>query len=125
MRKVKTVLLLIIIAVLVFIASQNMDLLLNNQSFRLNLYFVEEYISPELPNAVFLFAFLAFGFLVSYFFSLWQRFKSAKMIKSLDTTIESHLQEISQLRNEVQALQGDIPDTEQETSDSPSEAQTA
>jgi len=124
MRKVKSFLLLIILAFLAFIGIQNKDLFMDPQNFRLNFYFIEEYIAPELPNGVFLLSFLLFGLLVSYIFSLWQRFKSAKTIKSLNATIESHLQEISQLRNEVQALKGDIPDNEQETSDSPAEAQT-
>lgn len=124
MRKFKSLLLLIIIAFLAFIGIQNKALFLDPQTFRLNFYFIEEYIAPELPNALFLFAFLLFGLLVSYFFSLWQHFKSRKTIKGLNTTIESHVQEISQLRNEVQALKGDVPDNEQETSDSPAEAQT-
>ena len=124
MRKVKSFILLIIIAFLAFIGIQNKNLFLDPQNFRLNFYFIEEYIAPELPNAVFLFAFLLFGLLVSYFFSLWQHFKSRKTIKSLNSTIEYHLKEISQLRNEVQSLKGDIPDNEQETSDSPAEAQT-
>ncbi|MFC1856653.1 LapA family protein [Thermodesulfobacteriota bacterium] len=125
MRKIKSFLLLIIIVFLAFIGIQNKDLFLDPQNFRLNFYFIEEYIAPELPNAVFLFAFLLSGLLVSYFFSLWQHFKSRKTIKSLTATIEYHLQEISQLRNEVESIKGDIPDNEQETSDSPAEeAQT-
>ena len=113
MKKVKFIFGLLIIGLLGLIVYQNQELFLNKQSFRIYLFFMDEYQAPDLPNAVFFLLCFLIGLLISYFLILSERFKSKKMIKSLNASVDSHVRELSALKGEVESIKtgaaGDKP----------------
>jgi uncharacterized integral membrane protein len=113
MKKFKFVFGLLIIGLLGLIVYQNQELFLNKQSFRIYLFFMDEYKAPDLPNAVFFLVCFLIGLLISYFLILSERFKSKKMIKSLNASVDSHVRELSTLKSEVESIKtgaaGDKP----------------
>ena len=74
------------------------------QSLSLKLPFLEVYHTPELPHAVIFLVFFLIGFLIAYFFSLYERFKSKKTIKNLNTTTASQFEELEALKGELESL---------------------
>jgi hypothetical protein len=123
MNKIKFGFVILIIGLLGLIVYQNQELFLNKQSFRLYLFFTDEYQAPDLPNAVFLLACFLIGLLISYFFSLSERFKSKKMIKSLNASVDSHVREISALKGEVESIKTGVADDKTNGADNSVETQ--
>lgn len=100
MKKVKIAFWAVLIAFFVLLIYQNQELSFSRQTLGINLYFVN-YRTPELPNIIFYLCFFVLGFIVSFLFGLSRRFRSKKMIKSLNQTIESNVQTISELKGMV------------------------
>ncbi len=117
MKQIKTIFWLIILGFVGLVIYQNQDLFLNEQSFGLNLFFTDEFKAPGLPNAIFLLASFLIGLLISYFFSLSERFRSKKIIKNLNVSVDSHLRELSALRSEVESLKGGSAGNKEEAAD--------
>ena len=117
MKQIKTIFWLIILGFVGLVIYQNQNLFLNEQSFGLNLFFADEFKAPDLPNAIFLLASFLIGLLISYFFSLSERFRSKKIIKNLNVSVDSHLRELSALRSEVESLKGDSAGNKEEAAD--------
>jgi uncharacterized integral membrane protein len=125
MNKVKFIFGFLIIVLLGLIVYQNQELFLDKQSFRLYLFFTDEYQALDLPNAVFLLACFLIGLLISYFFSLSERFKSKKMIKSLNASVDSHVKELSALKGEVESIKTGVAGEKPNGSDDSTETQSA
>lgn len=106
MNKFKLIGGLFLIAVPLLVAYQNQTLFLDGQTFRFHLYGVSEYVSAEMPNAVFFLIFFLLGFLLAYFLGLAQRFKSRKIIQQLKAERDAQLDQLGQLKMELDALQG-------------------
>lgn len=105
MRKFKIVLWVMIIGFIAVIFFSNKDYFLAKQSLKINILVGEPYKLKELPNAVFFLIFFLTGFLVAYFFGLFERFKSNKKVKTLNEAATSQLKEISTLKKEVASFQ--------------------
>ena len=73
------------------------------QGFGINLYFAN-YEIPEIYNVILFFAFFAAGLLVAYIFSLFSKFKANKTIKELKSSMTSSMQQVSALKQELDAL---------------------
>ena len=125
MNKVKFVIGILIIGLLGLIVHQNQELFLNKQSFRLYLFVTDEYQAPDLPNAVFFLACFLIGLLISYFFSLSERFKSKKMIKNLSASVDSHIRELSALKGEVESIKTATADEKLNGSEDSTKVQSA
>ena len=104
MKKVKIVFWIIILIFMVAFFIQNKLFFMAKQSLNLKLPFLEAYHTPELPHAVLFLVFFLVGFLIAYFFSLYERFKSKKVIKNLNTAAASQLEEMAALKAEMEAL---------------------
>ena len=105
MKKIKMILWILSILFVVLVVYQNQGLFLDKQPIIVNLYFAT-YQTPEMPVAIFfLFCFLV-GLLISYFINLSEKFRSKKMIKGLTATLDSQLKKISELKNELESVQG-------------------
>lgn len=104
MKQIKIILWLIILGLMGLVVYQNQDLFLDKQRFGLNLYVIDAYTAPDLPNAIFLLACFLGGLLFAYFFGLAERFKSRKTIKMLNAMVDAQVQEISALKNEMASL---------------------
>lgn len=118
MKQIKFILLVIIVGFIVLFIFQNQEFITAGQSVRLNLYFGDEYHSPEIPNIVlFLICFVA-GFIISYFLNLAQRFKANKTIKELKAQAASQLEEISALKIQLESIPGNSPGIKEEINES-------
>ena len=117
MKQIKTIFWLIILGFAGLVIYQNQDLFLNEQRFGLNLFFTDEFKAPDLPNAIFLLASFLIGLLIAYFFSLSERFRSKKIIKNLNVSVDSHLRELSALKSEMESLKGGSAGNKEEAAD--------
>jgi uncharacterized integral membrane protein len=111
MKKVKIVLWIILLGFLAIIFYSNQDYFLAKQSIQIKIPHIATKSFKEMPNVVYFLVFFVIGFLVAYFFSLSERFKSKKTIKNLNTAATSQLQEISTLKKELDALKVSVVDT--------------
>ncbi len=102
MKQVKIVYWMLIIAFIGLLVYQNQPLFLAKQTIRIDLQFAS-YELPDLPNVIILMVCFLVGLLISYFFSLSERYSSKKMIKNLNTTIVSLQQKISALKNSLES----------------------
>jgi uncharacterized integral membrane protein len=110
MKKVKIVLWIILIGFLAIIFFSNQDYFLAKQSIQIKIPHIATKTFKELPNVVYFLVFFVIGFLVAYFLSLSERFKSKKTIKNLNTAATSQLQEISDLKKEMDSLKSNVVD---------------
>ncbi|MBU0768287.1 MAG: LapA family protein [Proteobacteria bacterium] len=106
MKKVKIVLWIIFLGFIAIIFFSNKVYFLAKQGIQINLPFTEPFQIKELPNAVYFLIFFLAGFLIAYFISLSERFKSKKAIKNLNAAATSQLEEISILKKEINSLKG-------------------
>ena len=109
MKKVKIAFWLIILVFVSVFVYQNMDFFMAEQSLRLNLGVLETFHTPELPHAVLFLVFFLTGFLIAYFFGLYDRFKSNKTIKSLNAADTAQQDELTALKRELELLRGASP----------------
>jgi len=103
MRKVKIVLWLILIGFISLVFFQNQEYLMSKQAIALDFYITDAFLSQELPNAVWFLSALFIGLLLSYFLSLFERFRLNKMIKDLKAKLNSHADMVSRLRAELES----------------------
>ena len=104
MKKVKIVLWIIFLGFIAIVFFSNKDYFLLKQGIQINVPFTEPFQLQELPNAIYFLVFFLAGFLIAYFISLSERFKSKKTIKNLNAAATSQLKEISVLKKEVDSL---------------------
>ena len=104
MKKIKIVLWVIFLGLIAIIFFSNKDYFLVKQSIQINIPFSEPFQIQELPNAIYFLIFFLAGFLIAYFISLSERFKSKKTIKNLNAAATSQLEEISVLKKEIDSL---------------------
>jgi hypothetical protein len=103
MKKAKIAFWVILIAFIALLAYQNWDFFMSTHGLRVNLL-VKEYQTPELQNAILFLIFFFAGLLISYFFSLFERFKSKKVIKNLNSSLEQNQKLLEALKTEMEAL---------------------
>ena len=108
MKKVKIVLWIILLGFLAIVFFSNQDYFLAKQSIQIKIPHVVDKPFKEMPNAVYFLVFFVIGFLVAYFLSLSERFKSKKTIKNLNAAATSQLQEISTLKKEIDTLKSGV-----------------
>jgi len=104
MKRVKIVFWVIVLVFAAYFVYQNQIFFMAKQSLSFKLPFLEAYHTPELPHAVIFLVFFLIGFLIAYFFSLYERFKSKKTIKNLNTTTASQFEELEALKGELESL---------------------
>jgi cell division protein FtsL len=106
MKKATLIIWVIILGFIALVIFQNQTFFLAKNTLRLNLGISEEYLSPELPNAVIFLIFFFCGVIIEYLFSVSTRFKAKRTIKKLNTNIAAHINELSELKREVNTLKG-------------------
>jgi hypothetical protein len=105
MKKGTLIIWLIIFGFIALVIFQNLTFFQDKTALRLNLG-IKEYSIPETHNAVVLLIFFFFGLILAYLFSFSARFKAKRTIKKLNTTIAGQINEISELKNEINKLKG-------------------
>ena len=106
MKNVKIAFWVIIVGFIILFLFQNQDVIIEKQSFKLDLMVADEYHTPELPNGIIYFVCLLTGFFIAFFVALSDRFKFKKNVKNLQTTNNSQLEEITHLKSRLELLQG-------------------
>jgi uncharacterized integral membrane protein len=106
MKKVKIALWVIFLGLIALIFFSNKDYFMAKHGIQINLYVTEPFHIQELPNIIYFLIFFLAGFLIAYFISLSERFKSKKTIKNLNAAATSQLEEISLLKKEIDSLKG-------------------
>ena len=104
MKKFKIALGVIIVGFFAIIFFSNKDYFMAQQGLKIDLLVGDPYHLKDLPNAFYFLIFFLVGFLIAYFTSLFDRFKSKKKIKTLNTAATDQLKEISALKKEVESL---------------------
>ncbi len=100
MKKVKIVILVIILVFVGIVIFQNRAFFMAEQSLVINLMFAE-YKMPGIANIVLFLICFFIGLLIGYFYFIFIRFKLNKTIRRLNSTINSHLEIISDLEKDV------------------------
>jgi len=107
MKKGTLLIWVIIFGFIALVIFQNKAFFLESKtSISLNLGITEAYQAPELPNAVIVLFFFGCGIIIAYLFSFSARFKSKRTIKRLNLTIASHINELAELKSEINTLKG-------------------
>ena len=126
MKKVKIAFWVIILGFIALIVYQNLSYFTAKQNFNLNLTFAK-YEFPGIENYILFIVCLLVGFILAFFFGLSERMKSKKNIKNLQITVDSYLEKISTLKNELEAIKSSSvkkvsPDIKQDLADSSDKA---
>ncbi|MBU1712626.1 MAG: LapA family protein [Proteobacteria bacterium] len=103
MNKIKFVILIIVFVIIGLFVWDNGAFLLAKNSISLNL-FIKTYNTPELPTGIILLIIFFAGLLVAYVFALFERFRLNAEIKGLKYSIDSNIEKIAELKNEVVSL---------------------
>ena len=82
---------------------QNQDFFMVKQSLSIDLIF-KRYETPELLRAILFGAIFLTGFIISYIFTLIDRLRFRKVVKSLGAEIDSQNKNITSLINELESL---------------------
>ena len=118
MKNLKIAFWIILFAFIGLILFQNREFYMSQHSLGIDLMFFN-YQTPEVPNAVLFLAFFFAGLLISYFFSLLERFNSRKANKNLTESLGTCEKMLDALKAENEGLKGageDVPAPPEETS---------
>ena len=113
MNAIKIILLSIIFVIIGLFVWDNGAFLLAKNKISLNLL-IKTYSTPELPTGIILLICFFVGLLVSYVISLFERFRLNAEIKGLKYTIDSNLEKMSELKNEVISLRNKFSSEQKE-----------
>ena len=109
MKKIRIALLLAALGFFGLVIYQNMSYLLTSANLQMNLWIAGPYVSDGVKNAQLILGAFFVGLLISYFLGLSSRFKNNKIIKSLNATLNSQMETITALKNELSKYQGPTP----------------
>ncbi len=106
MKRATLIIWVIIFGFIALVIFQNQTFFMTHHSLRLNLGFINEYHTPELPIAVVFIFFFFSGLVISYLFNFSTRFKAKRTAKKLNATIASQKDEVTDLKRELNTLKG-------------------
>jgi len=107
MKKFKIGFWAVIFGLMGIVIFQNQDFFMAKQSLKIDLIF-RNYETPELHRAILFAGIFLTGFVISYIFTLIDRLRFRKVVKSLGATIDSQNENITSLINELESLTGDL-----------------
>ncbi len=103
MKTIKFAIFIVIFIIIGIFIWDNGAFLLAKNRISLNLL-IKTYSTPELPTGIILLISFFTGLLVAYVIALFERFRLNAEIKGLKYTIDSNLEKMSELKNEVISL---------------------
>ncbi len=108
MKKIKLFLGLVVLILIGLVIYQNWDFFSDRHALNLSLFVKTwHWTTSEIQNIVYWAGCFVVGLLISGYLGISSKLKSRKTIKSLNSTIESHLKMISSLKNELEAFRND------------------
>ena len=117
MKKIKLLLWLIVLGLIALVVYQNKGFVLQTQAVEVNLWI--QHYNVELSIGVILLGFFLAGLLISYFFSLAQRFKTRKTIKKLNEELTIERKKVAELESQRSKEDGTPSFSEPATGSSP------
>jgi len=105
MRKFKIGFWAVIFGLMGIVIFQNQDFFMVKQSLSIDLIFTS-YPTPELHRAILFVGIFLTGFIISYVFTLIERLRFRKVVKSLGAEIDSQNKNITLLINELESVKG-------------------
>lgn len=114
MKKVKYVFWLVVLGLVALAVYQNSEFFIDKRSLGIDLYFFS-YESPKLPTGVYYLAVFLIGMLISYVFTLAQKFRNRKTIRQLN-------EKVAASEKKIAALESAPAQTPQTQQSSPQEA---
>ena len=114
MKKFKIVFWILLLLFIGIVMYQNQGMFWVKQHLVLKIWGIEPLYTPELHTAVFFAAFFLVGFLVAYFFSLLEKFKSHKTIKALNAAAAARTEELNALKAQKDEAKNALPAAEGE-----------
>ena len=105
MKNAKIAFWVILFAFIGLILFQNREFYMSEHSLGIDLMFFK-YHTPEVPNAILFLGFFFAGLLISYFFSLLERFSSRKTITKLSDSLRASEKILEDLKAENDVLKG-------------------
>ena len=117
MKKLKFAFWVILIAFVGLLVYQNLPFFTETNSLKIDLW-IYQHQTPDMTNGAIIASFVGIGVLIMllfYFSSRYDGYRSKKMIKMLQQTIETNSGEIAELRKQVDMIKGDaVPEIEPE-----------
>lgn len=108
MKKIKLFLGFIILAFAGLVIYQNREYFFAMQALSLNLGVdTWHWTTPEIKNIFYYGIFFLLGILVAGFYGLTLKLKSNKTIKALNSTIDSHIENIASLKKDLEKFRND------------------
>lgn len=104
MKKIKTILWVLLIGLIVLVVFQNQAYFLLKQHLLVNFYFAQ-YQTPDMVNGIYLLISFTLGLLIAYFINFADRMRLRKTIKKLNATISAKSNDLTALKGELDALQ--------------------
>ncbi len=104
MKALKPVLFSVVMVFLVILVVQNLEVFLDEKTLELNLL-VWQYKTGHIPLAVYFLGFFLVGLLVSYFYSLGERFRAKKTIEINSKTVRKLQHELNAIKSQSVASQ--------------------
>ena len=111
MKNLKVAFWVILFAFIGLILYQNREFYMSQNSLGIDLMFFN-YKTPEVPNEILFLCFFFAGLIISYFFSLLERFNSRKANKNLTESLRACEKMLDALKAENEGLKGareDVP----------------
>jgi uncharacterized integral membrane protein len=99
MRTLKPVLLSIVVVFLVIVVVQNLEVFLDKKALHIDLW-MWQYDTRLVPLAVYFLGFFMIGLLVSYVYSIGERFRTKKTLDSYSETVHQLQYELNALKNQ-------------------------
>ncbi len=118
MKNAKIAFWVILFAFIGLILFQNREFYMSQHSLSIDLMFYK-YQTPDVPNAILFLGFFFVGLIISYFFSLLERFNFRKIIKNLSESLRASEKMLDTLKAENEGLKGakvDVPAPPEESS---------
>lgn len=111
MKNAKIAFWVILFAFIGLVLYQNREFYMSQHSLGIDFIFYK-YRTPEVPNAILFLGFFFAGLIISYFFSLLDRFTTRKTIKNLTENLRASEKMLDTLKAENEGLKGvkgDVP----------------
>ena len=116
MKKARIILWIIIFGFFGLLLFQNQGLFFQEQGLEIDLYVIDKILIPEQFLAVYFLCFFLSGLLITYFFSLYSKFKFNQAVKGLNQKINALMETISKLEAENETLKTALTEKDREPS---------
>jgi uncharacterized integral membrane protein len=103
MSKAKLIFWVAIAGFFTLVFYQNNGYFMAKNSLDINLFFTKTRVA-EIPNLLFFFCFFLTGFLIAYFFSLYEKFRNSQTLKKLNQELLARADTIARLETENDSL---------------------